>query len=502
MRPSSSPGRGRARVRRLDDREQLDRAERRGQSARRGGRPGGCEGPARGSRAPRPAGASRDGTGRARRAAAEQRLAIVRGEASAVGGRIDERPDGAPKMKWPGSPMPVQSRVRAATATSSSTIARLIGSPTRRSSATVEQRCCVRSCNSAARGPAKASLAVEHAVELVEHDVGWVADGRAGAARARQAHRAPRAAVRGRARAAVGGDDERTEGEVDLGLGRGDEPREPGPVAARATSIDPSAQCTTGRIAARDVARSGYHCRCWAPAVGGRTPPRHPSGSATATPRAILAQFLVRESEIGGPTVTVTDPHARPEPSRCDRLRPACPTRTSGRRSSPNPATRSRPLRVIDLVARLERGRPVRIADLVDRLNATHLDWLFTRARRRRRACSSSRRTGWPTTATRRASSSTTAPYGADAQIEDSSRVDPWIVRQARARAAACAGAARARSAASTARPGSDSSRPNRPPPVGLLLVSRAGPIAPSVRPTRLPASIDNSQVDPRGRQP
>ena len=35
-------------------------------------------------------------------------------------------------------------------------------------------------------------------------------------------------------------------------------------------------------------------------------------------------------------------------------------------------------IRVIDLLARLERGTPVRLADIVDRLNATYLDWLFT----------------------------------------------------------------------------------------------------------------------------
>ena len=37
-------------------------------------------------------------------------------------------------------------------------------------------------------------------------------------------------------------------------------------------------------------------------------------------------------------------------------------------------------LRVIDLVARMDRGRPIRLDDIVDRLNATYLDWLFTRA--------------------------------------------------------------------------------------------------------------------------
>ncbi len=35
-------------------------------------------------------------------------------------------------------------------------------------------------------------------------------------------------------------------------------------------------------------------------------------------------------------------------------------------------------VRVIHLLARLERGCPVRLADIVDRLNATWLDWLFS----------------------------------------------------------------------------------------------------------------------------
>ena len=34
-------------------------------------------------------------------------------------------------------------------------------------------------------------------------------------------------------------------------------------------------------------------------------------------------------------------------------------------------------LRIIGLVARLERGRPIRVAAIADRLNALHLDWLF-----------------------------------------------------------------------------------------------------------------------------
>ncbi len=36
-------------------------------------------------------------------------------------------------------------------------------------------------------------------------------------------------------------------------------------------------------------------------------------------------------------------------------------------------------LRILHLVARIERGRPARLDDLVDALNASHLDWLFDR---------------------------------------------------------------------------------------------------------------------------
>ena len=57
---------------------------------------------------------------------------------------------------------------------------------------------------------------------------------------------------------------------------------------------------------------------------------------------------------------------------------------------------------------------------------------VLQRGRRRRRA-PARRRTGWPTTATARASSSRTDRSGRRSTIEDSSRVDPWIVRQAAA---------------------------------------------------------------------
>ncbi len=94
-------------------------------------------------------------------------------------------------------------------------------------------------------------------------------------------------------------------------------------------------------------------------------------------------------------------------------------------------------LRIVDLLARLERGRPVRIADIADRLDATYLDWLFP-----------------PTVVSdvvvqlqadwmadyRNASGIVLedGPWGPTVAIEDSSRVDPWIVAQASGLVAEC----------------------------------------------------------------
>ena len=124
--------------------------------------------------------------------------------------------------------------------------------------------------------------------------------------------------------------------------------------------------------------------------------------------------------------------------------------RTSARRRSPSPATRSRPSASSTSLARLERGRPIRLADVVDRLNATYLDWLFTRAGRRRRRCSSSRRTGWPTTATLGDRRRRRPVSARRSTIEDSSRVDPWIVRQAQRELVAVYASGSPRSAAAT----------------------------------------------------
>ena len=94
-------------------------------------------------------------------------------------------------------------------------------------------------------------------------------------------------------------------------------------------------------------------------------------------------------------------------------------------------------IRVIDLLARLERGTPARIADVVDRLNATYLDWLFTVPVVADVALQL--QSNWM--ADYRNSSGIVlddGPLGPTITIEDSSRVDPWIVRQAQREAASC----------------------------------------------------------------
>jgi hypothetical protein len=94
-------------------------------------------------------------------------------------------------------------------------------------------------------------------------------------------------------------------------------------------------------------------------------------------------------------------------------------------------------LRVIDLLARLERGAPIRLADIVDRLNATYLDWLFTAPVVADVVLQL--QANWM--ADYRNSSGIVVedgPLGATVAIEDSSRVDPWIVRQAVREAASC----------------------------------------------------------------
>jgi hypothetical protein len=94
-------------------------------------------------------------------------------------------------------------------------------------------------------------------------------------------------------------------------------------------------------------------------------------------------------------------------------------------------------VRVIEAVARMERGRPVRLDDLVDRLNAQHLDWLFTRAVVADVLVAL--QANWMTDY-RNASGIVLedGERGPTVTLEDSSRVDPWIVGQASREARAC----------------------------------------------------------------
>ena len=94
-------------------------------------------------------------------------------------------------------------------------------------------------------------------------------------------------------------------------------------------------------------------------------------------------------------------------------------------------------IRVVDLLARMERGRPIRTADLADRLNATYLDWLFSPIVVAGVAVQL--QSNWM--ADYRNSSGIVVgdgPLGITIAIEDSSRVDPWIVRQSLRLAAEC----------------------------------------------------------------
>jgi hypothetical protein len=96
-------------------------------------------------------------------------------------------------------------------------------------------------------------------------------------------------------------------------------------------------------------------------------------------------------------------------------------------------------LRVVEVVSRIPRGRPIGLSTIVDRLNATHLDWLFDE-----RVVADALvqlQANWMADY-RNASGIVLddggATSGASVTIEDSSRVDPWIARQAQRLHAAC----------------------------------------------------------------
>jgi hypothetical protein len=142
-------------------------------------------------------------------------------------------------------------------------------------------------------------------------------------------------------------------------------------------------------------------------------------------------------SDLVGDDTTLTDLVATP--GRLE-LRPAPPGLPDPGLRPPTVAESGDPfstLRVIDLIARIERGRPVRLADIAARLDATYLDWLFPETVVTDAVLQL--QSNWM--ADYRNSSGIvveSGPYGRAVTIEDSSRVDPWIVRQAERMAAAC----------------------------------------------------------------
>jgi len=126
--------------------------------------------------------------------------------------------------------------------------------------------------------------------------------------------------------------------------------------------------------------------------------------------------------------------------SAVDDLRAPIPAMPSADLAPPVIAESGDPfgaLRVIELVARLPRGRPIAMSVIVDRLNATYPDWLFEP-----RVVADALiqlQSNWLTDY-RNASGIVLedGPAGATLTIEDSSRVDPWVIRQAQRLADAC----------------------------------------------------------------
>jgi hypothetical protein len=121
-------------------------------------------------------------------------------------------------------------------------------------------------------------------------------------------------------------------------------------------------------------------------------------------------------------------------------LRPAPPGLPDPNIQPPTIAENGDPftaLRVIDLLARVERGAPTRLVDIGERLNATYTDWIFPTE-----AIADvllQLQVNWM--ADYRNSSGIVlgdGAYGQTVTIEDSSRVDPWIIRQAQRAATSC----------------------------------------------------------------
>jgi hypothetical protein len=138
------------------------------------------------------------------------------------------------------------------------------------------------------------------------------------------------------------------------------------------------------------------------------------------------------------PQIVTASPTSAPPGSLA--LRPAPAGLLDDAPRPPTIATSGDPfstVRILQLVARIERGRPARVADLVASLNARHLDWAFSPAVVADALVQL--QSNWM--ADYRNGSGIVieeGPYGPTICIEDSSRVDPWIVRQVEREIRAC----------------------------------------------------------------
>lgn len=95
-------------------------------------------------------------------------------------------------------------------------------------------------------------------------------------------------------------------------------------------------------------------------------------------------------------------------------------------------------LRVAHVLARMPRGTPVRLRDIVDRLNAEHLDWSFSRSVVASVAVQL--QANWIADfRAERGFELRDGKAGEELIIEDSVRVEPWLVRQVERLAAECA---------------------------------------------------------------
>jgi hypothetical protein len=94
-------------------------------------------------------------------------------------------------------------------------------------------------------------------------------------------------------------------------------------------------------------------------------------------------------------------------------------------------------LRIVHLLARIPRGEPVRVRDLVDHLNASYVDWSFSRGVVV--AAIVQLQSNW--LSDYRNSDGIVledGPAGPQVTVEDTSRVDGWIARQAQRLAGSC----------------------------------------------------------------